>query len=127
MAGVRPHSSHILAWIGYPSIREVVVNGRLVSRVGSSLQNYPWCLKFLHISELRIGRGRYFAVLDQAQLNQCQPRTLVRGSGFLNPRERSGIKIQGFSPGGGASNSIPRDADDQANSSGLSLKPAPPD
>ena len=24
-------------------------------------------------------------------LQLCQPRTLVRGSGFLNPRERSGI------------------------------------
>jgi hypothetical protein len=31
------------------------------------------------------------------------------GSGFLNPRERSGVSIEGFSPGGGASNSIPRD------------------
>jgi len=34
------------------------------------------------------------------------------------------ILTQAFSPGGGASNSVRRDADDQANSSGLSLKPA---
>jgi hypothetical protein len=31
------------------------------------------------------------------------------GSGFLNPREHSGTSIEGFSPGGGASNSVPRD------------------
>ena len=29
----------------------------------------------------------------------CQPRTLVRGSGFSNPRKRFGISIEGFSPG----------------------------
>jgi hypothetical protein len=33
-----------------------------------------------------------------APLELCQPRTLVRGSGFSNPRERSGISIQGFKP-----------------------------
>ena len=58
------------------------------------------------------------------RLSCASPGLLVRGSGFSNPRERSGISIQGFSPGGGASNSISRDADDHANSSGLSLKPA---
>jgi hypothetical protein len=31
------------------------------------------------------------------------------GSGFLNPREHSRTSIEGFSPGGGASDSIPRD------------------
>jgi hypothetical protein len=54
----------------------------------------------------------------------CQPRTLVRGSGLSSPRNCLGINLQGFSPGGGASNSILADADDQANNSGLSLKPA---
>jgi hypothetical protein len=63
-------------------------------------------------------------ICDKLHLDLCQPRTLVRGSGFSNPRERSGTSSQGFSPGGGASNSTLRDADDQANSSGLSLKPA---
>ena len=62
--------------------------------------------------------------LKQPAASCASPGLLVRGSGFSNPRERSGIAIQGFSPGGGASHSNPRDADDQANSSGLSLKPA---
>jgi len=81
-----------------------------------------WSFYVFRSSEL--AGGRDFACWINAQLTLCQPRTLVRGSGFLNPRERSGIKVQGFSPRGGASNSISRDADDQANSSGLSLKPA---
>jgi hypothetical protein len=34
--------------------------------------------------------------LDQRTPKLCQPRTLFRGSGFLNPRERSSIQIQGF-------------------------------
>ena len=67
---------------------------------------------------------RPFAVFDQRTVKLCQPRTLVRGSGFSNPRERSGKKFRALALVAAASNSILRDADDQANSSGLSLKPA---
>jgi hypothetical protein len=72
-------------------------------------------LEFLHFQH---------HICSRLQLDLCQPRTLVRGAGFQT-RENAPVHIlQGFSPGGGASNSILRDADDQANSSGLSLKPA---
>jgi hypothetical protein len=72
-------------------------------------------LEFLHFQH-HISSG--------LQLDLCQPRTLVRGAGFQT-RENVPVHIpQGFSPGGGASNPTLRDADDQANSSGLSLKPA---
>ena len=40
-------------------------------------------------------------VRSNTQLNLCQPRTLVRGSGFSNPRKCSRTQIEGFSPGGG--------------------------
>jgi len=46
------------------------------------------------------------------------------GERVFKPAETLAIAIQGFSPGGGASHCIPFDADDQANISGLSLKPA---
>jgi hypothetical protein len=73
--------------------------------------------------------GANWSAEDILPCLMCSPGLLVRGQALdfspgSNPRERPGIQIQGFSPGGGASNSIPRDADDQANSSGLSLKPA---
>ena len=82
-------------------------------------------LEFLHFQSGEFAGGRHVAVFGLTNSLSCaSPGLLVRGSGFSNPRERSRISIQGFSPGGGASNSIPRDAEDQANSSGLSLKPA---
>jgi hypothetical protein len=67
-----------------------------------------WVLEFLHTSELRIGRRKTF--LPNGSMNRlscASPGLLVRGSGFSNPRERSGIQIQGFSPGGGASIMVP--------------------
>jgi hypothetical protein len=56
----------------------------------------------------------------------CQPRTFSPGERAFKPAESPDMKIQGFSPGGGASNSILTDADDQADNSGLSLNPALP-
>jgi hypothetical protein len=54
----------------------------------------------------------------------CSPGLEVRGAGFQT-RENAPVHIlEGFSPGGGVSNSVVKDADDRANSSGLSLNPA---
>jgi hypothetical protein len=58
-------------------------------------------------------------------LDPCQPRTFSPGKRVFKPaRTLRYIYFRAFSPGGGASNSTLGDADDQANISGLSLKPA---
>jgi hypothetical protein len=57
-------------------------------------------------------------------LKLCQPRTFSPGKRVFKPARMLRYKFRAFSPVGRASNSIPGTPKDQANSSGLSLKPA---
>jgi hypothetical protein len=48
---------------------------------------------------VRLG-GFVRTFLQTQQQPGASPGLLVRGSGFLNPRERSVVQMPGFSPGG---------------------------
>jgi hypothetical protein len=73
----------------------------LVAGFSSARQTRCWVGTTLQAAEkfLFCIRARLYSLRKNSPW--CQPRTLVRGSGFSNPRERFGISIEGFSPGGG--------------------------
>jgi hypothetical protein len=93
-----------------------------VQTITARLKAVPWSF---YISELRIGRRKIFSrIRINEQLKLCQPRTLVRGAGFQTRENVPVYKFRALALVAGHPIPIPRDADDQANSSGLSHKPA---
>ena len=79
-------------------------------------------LEFLHFWSCELAGGRHFAVFGSTNSLSCASPGLQSGEAGFQTRENVPVyKLRALALVAGRSNSILRDADDQANSSGLSL------